>query len=312
MAITADTSERVIHFFELNLKFNSGKDNDKDFTDFFSAIAHLSDAKDKDDRRYQPIAGKLLFVQEVRFAPKTKLITGKIRAIRTDDIPELIHMDTDKTREIDKADREGIVETTHFVISYRKKVKKMGFEYHTSGAKAHEFQSYLLAIRDIGNVTEIGMERIINGNVLAEVERRMGRVGQIHMKVPKDNIGQLQKVEGQMASMFQTAQDFADTDSVTIDLSFDAKRRQQTNQAEGILRTLTRVLRRNKKASEAFEALTVRVEDVTNNNKMQIFDLLADKAKTTVTVNKKPKGTGLDSVDIFEKIAVAMNRLNHL
>jgi DNA-binding Lrp family transcriptional regulator len=312
MALTAETATRVIHFFDLGIKFEDVKDEEKAFKQFFSAIAYLSDGKDKDERRYQSIGGKLLFVQDVRFTTDTKLITGKIRAIRTDDMPELINMDTDATREIDKAEREGIVETTHFVISYRKKEKKIGVEYHLSGAKAHELKSYLLAVRELGSVTEVGMVRIVNGNVLSEVERRMGRVGEIHMKVPKDNIGQLQKVEGQVASMFQTAQDYADTDAVTIDLNFNAKRRQQTNQAEGILRTLTKVLRLNKGASDAFDSLTVKVEDNEHNNRMQIFDLLADKAKTTITVNKKPSGAGLDSVDIFEKIATAMNRLNYL
>lgn len=310
MAITQETSKRVIHFFNFGVQFKNLSEDEKSFKDFFNQITYLSDSKD--ERRYQPIGGKLIFVQDVRFVPGEKLIRGKIRAVRTDEVPELLNMDTDTTREIDRAEREGIVETTHFVVSYRNRMKRIAVEYHLSGAKAHELKSYLLLIGDIAGVEGVYMERIVNRNVLDEVERRMGRIGQIHIRVPKDNIGQLGKLEGNMASLFQRAQEYADTDTVTIDLQFNAKRREQTEKAEGILRTLTKNLKKNDLASDSFDALTVRMEDTEHNNAMELFDLLADKAKTRITVNKKPNGNGLDSEDTFQKIAIEMHRLKHL
>jgi broad specificity polyphosphatase/5'/3'-nucleotidase SurE len=156
------------------------------------------------------------------------------------------------------------------------------------------------------------MERIVNNNIIAEVERRMGRIGQIHMRVPKDNLGELKKLEGNVASLFQQAHEFADTDAISLDLQFNAKRRAQTEKAEEILRTLTKNIRRNELAAEAFESLTVRMEDTEHNNAMEVFDLLSDKAKIRITVNKKPNGSGLDSEDLFQKIANEMHRLKYL
>lgn len=310
MALTEQTSKRVIHFFNIAFQFKDMRDELESFKHLFNQITYLSDSKDK--RRYQPIAGKLVFVQDVRFIKGEKLIRGKIRAVRTDEVPELLDMETDKTREIDRAEKEGIVETTHFVISFRNPMKKIAVEYHTSGAKAHELKSYLLLIGGIADLESIYMERIVNRNVLEEVERRMGRIGSIHMRVPTDNIGQLNKVDKQIASMIQVAKEYADTDAITLDLMFNAKRRQQTDQAKDILRTLTKNLKKNELASDAFESLTVRMEDTEHNNTMEIFDLLADKAKTRITVNKKPNGSGLDSEDTFQKIAYEMERLRYL
>lgn len=310
MALTQETSKRVVHFFNFGLQFKGAPDNEQPFKDFFNQFALLS--KSKDERRYQAIGGKLLFVQDVVFINHEKLIRGKLRAVRTDEVPELLNMDTDTTREIDRAEKEGIVETVHFVVSYRNRMKRIAIEYHLSGAKAHEFKSYLLRIGEIAGLEAVYMERIVNNNMLDEVERRMGRIGQIHMRVPKDNLGQLKKLEGNVASFFQQAQEFADTDAITLDLQFNAKRRVQTGKAEEILRTLTKNIRRNELAAEAFESLTVRMEDTEHNNAMEMFDLLSDKAKTRVTVNKKPSGNGLDSEDVFQKIADEMHRLKYL
>ena len=269
-------------------------------------------SKSKDECRYQPIGGKLLFVQDVVFVNHEKLIRGKIRAVRTDEVPELLNMDTDTTRDIDRAEKEGIVETVHFVVSYRNRMKRIAIEYSPTGAKAHEFKSYLLLIGEISKLEAVYMERIVNSNVLDEVQRRMGRIGNIHMQVPKDSIGQLAKLEGKVASLFAEAHEYADTDSVTLDLTFNAKRRVQTDKAKEILTTLTKNIKRNELATEAFESLTVRMEDTEHNKAMEVFDLLSDKAKTRITVEKRPSGNGLVSEDIFQKMSREMERLKYL
>lgn len=310
MAITQQTAQRVVHFFNIGFGFKDDRTPNESFRKLFNNITYMSDSKD--ERRYQPIGGKLLFVQNVRFIEGDKMIRGQIRAVRTDEVPELLNMETDTTREIARAEKEGIVETTHFLISYRNNMKRIAVEYHTAGAKAHELKTYLLAVGEVVGLQSIYMERIVNKNVLDELERRMGRVSHIHVTVPRDNISQVQKLDGQMASLLRDAKDYTDSDSITLDFKFDYRKRPQTEKANDIVHTYVENIKKNELATDAFEAFTVKVEDTEHNNLLQVFDLLADKAKTHIRVNKKPKGAGLDSEHVYQELAKEMRRLKYL
>ena len=116
--------KRTIYFHTLDFEFTEQfkEKYDDPFQEIFRIIIKL--ANTKAFIRYQEFGEKSIFIQEVKFEPANNVITGKLRCVRKDILPELMNTTTDEARGIEAKEEEGLVETTHFVIDYSKKKKK--------------------------------------------------------------------------------------------------------------------------------------------------------------------------------------------
>ena len=130
--------KRVINYYQLDFRFI-----DKyTFQDLFNTITVLGKTRAK--IRYQRFGDKFVFIQGIQ--NENKFLKAKMRCVRKDLLPELMNTNTDETKGIDAKEEEGLVETTHFIIDYRRDKIILGIEYNHYGSKITDLVNYIQRI----------------------------------------------------------------------------------------------------------------------------------------------------------------------
>ncbi len=293
---------RTIHYYEINFNFLDDfipEDGDQ-FREIFRIIISL--AKTRSSIRYQEFGEKSVFIQDVKIEAANKLVVGKLRCVRSDILPELMNKKTDEARGIEAKEEEGLVETTHFVIDFSKKKKKLAIEYNQFGAKVTDFVHYLQKIGINKKALKVvGFTPIVKDE-LSKLQDRIRRCSEFVVKVHKDNIEKLKSLDDKIYSALKASMDHFRSDYATLILKFAYKERSETKEINSSIRNIVRKLVKDKSKTELFNTLTVRAEDSDKNELLETFDLLIDKVKSEVSVEKKKRYRTVVSVDMFEKI----------
>lgn len=302
--------KRTIHFYYLDFEFTDEfepEDGDQ-FREIFRIIIAL--AKTRANIRYQVFGEKSIFIQDVKVEPVNKVIIGKLRCVRKDILPEIMNTKTDEARGIEAKEEEGLVETTHFVIDYSKKKKKLAIEYNQFGAKIGDFVRY---IQNIGvskkAVKTIGFTPIVKDE-LSKMQERINRCSEFVVKVHKDNVEKIKTLDDNIYSALKSSIDHFKSDYATLILKFDYKQRTETQEMNKSIFNVIRKLIQDRTKTELFNHLSVKAEDTDKNNLLENFDLLIDKVKSEVSVEKKKRYRTVVSVDIFEKMKSEIVRKN--
>ena len=300
--------DKTIHYYLLDFKFDDGfkpTDGDK-FRDIFRIIIALSNKKAP--IRYQHFGEKSIFIQDIKFVPDTKQILGKLRCVRTDLLPEIMNTKTDEARGIEALDEEGLVETTHFILDYSLKSKRLAIEYNQFGARISDFVQY---IQNIGitkkAIKSIGYTPIVK-NELSQYVRRINRTSKFVVKIHKDNIEKIKSVDTGIYTAAKASLEQFESDYALIDLKFDYRQKQETSKVNKTIFNTIRKLIKNPEKTELFNTLTVKAEDEDKNNRLEVFDLLVDKVKSRIKVEKQPRYRTVISADLFEKIQIEIIR----
>lgn len=303
---------RYIYYYELSIDFDpSFTCSDKRFCrEFFHQIKAIIDAKDT--RRYVENKDKLLFINDFVFKPTEKAIYGKLRSIRKDVFPELINTTTDATRDIEADEEDGIVETTHFVIDYSQKKLFAAIEYNQDGAKFYDLQYYLSQISEGKNwIERVEIYPVIQ-DVLKTIKNRVKNYSEMIVKVSKTNVGALSKIESGLASSLDNLENYYEQEYAELRLKFDYTNLATAIKTKSRISSLIDKLTGNKKNLDLFDTLKVKAEDSERNNRLQVFDLLIDKLKSEVKVEKREKSRTLNSLDMFEIMTSEIARLKHI
>lgn len=297
--------ERTIHYHEIHADFLTTfkpanvTDNDQ-FKGLFSLIAHL--AQTKDNLRYQRINESLIFMQDVEFHKTDKIIYGKLRSVRMDVFPEIMDIKTDIAKGIEAKETEGIVETTHFIINYSKKVKRIAIEHNQAGAKIVEFIRYCEIVGlTKGAIRSIAYIPIAAGKELVKFKERIGAVSNLLIRVHKDNIPVIAGMDKSLHSSIKLIKDQFTTEYVGLNLSFDTDDIKQQKIQTNINNLLTSLIVAPEKGRQ-IETLEARAQDAANNYRMFTFDFLIDKLESKLKVQKKQKYRTIVTADIFEKM----------
>jgi len=300
--------EKTIHYYNLNFQFEKDfKPADGDhFRGLFEIIVTL--AKTKDGIRYQNFGEKSIFIQDVKFHPSLKQISGKLRCVRTDLLPEIMNTKTDEARGIETLAEEGLLETTHFIIDYSKKNKKLALEYNQFGAKINDFVLY---IQNIGvqkkAVDLLGYSPLVKDE-LSQYINRINRTSEFIVKIHKDNIEKIKNIDTGIYTAAKAALDQFASEYALLDLKFDYQKKQDTKKVnQSIFNTIRNLIKKPENA-EFFNTLSVKAEDEEKNNKLEVFDLLVNKIKSNIKVQKQPRYRTIISADILEKMQVEIIR----
>lgn len=300
--------EKTVHYYRLDFKFfDDFKPVDKDkFREVFMIIVSLS--KTKAPMRYQRFGEKSIFIQDIKFVPENKQIFGKLRCIRTDLLPEIMNTKTDEARGIEALEEEGLVETTHFILDYSKKAKKLAIEYNQFGAKITDFVQYIQIIGlNEKAIKTLGYTPIVK-NELSQYARRINRTSRFIVKIHKDNIEKIKNMDTKVYTAAKAAVDQFESEYALIDLKFDYRKRSETQKVNSSIANLIKKLVAKPEKTEFFNTLTVKAEDEDQNNRLEIFDLLVDKVKSNIKVEKQPRYRTIISTDMFEKIQAEIIR----
>lgn len=308
MSIKIILIEKTIHYYNLKFQFEKDfKPNDGDhFRGLFEIIVTL--AKTKARIRYQRFGEKAIFIQDVKFHPDLKQISGKLRCIRTDILPEIMNTKTDEARGIEALAEEGLLETTHFIIDYSKKDKKLALEYNQFGAKINDFVLY---IQNIGlhkkAVDSLGYSPIIKDE-LSQYINRINRTSEFIVKIHKDNIEEVKDIDTGIYTAAKAALDQFESEYALLDMKFDYQKKTDTKKVNQSIFNTIRNLIKKPENIELFNILSVKAEDENKNNRLEVFDLLVDKVKSNIKVQKQPRYRTIISADIFEKMQAEIIR----
>lgn len=300
--------EKTIHYYILNFNFEkSFQPSDRDhFRGLFEIVVSL--AKTKAAIRYQRFGEKSIFIQDVKFQPSLKLISGKLRSVRSDLLPEIMNTKTDVARGIEALAEEGLLETTHFIIDYSKKDKKLALEFNQFGAKINDFVAY---IQNIGlkkkAILSVGYAPLIK-NELSQYINRINRTSEFIVKIHKDNIEKIKDVDTGIYTAAKASLDQFGSDYAMLDLKFDYRKKTATKKVNQSIFNAIRNLIKKPQNADLFNILSVKAEDESKNNRLEIFDLLVDKVKSKVKVQKQPRYRTIISADMFEKMQSEITR----
>jgi hypothetical protein len=299
---TLEKIKRSIHYYNLQFDFldDFNPIDGNQFREIFKIISDL--AKTRANIRYQVFGEKAIFIQDVKFEPANKVILGKLRCIRKDILPEIMNTKTDETKGIEAKDEEGLVETTHFVIDFSKKQKKLAIEFNQFGAKIGDFIHY---IQNIGinksALKTVGFTPIVKDE-LSGLKERINRCSEFVVKVHKDNIEKIKSLDNNIYTALKASIDHFKSDYATLILKFDYREKQATPEINKSIFNIVRKLVKDKTKTELFNHLSVRAEDTEKNNILENFDLLIDKVKSEINVEKKKRYRTVVSADIYEKM----------
>lgn len=304
--IRQEYADRTIHYFDIHLGFNDDTPSRQEnyFLELFRQVVRLSQSLDPS--RHWLSAGRRYFVKDVHFEPESKQVHGKLCSIRMDLFPELGNVRDDTVREIDADEDEGILETAHFIVTYRNRVKHVALEYNDVGPKAADLRFYLQHIGQAVGLQGVVLNRIISADTLAELERRMGRISELDVRVYQGNVQQVARMNGELASVLSQANELFESEIVTIKPKLDYRKRTATAKAREIIDTIVAAFTRNPLNMDAFEVFRVKAEDRDKNGNLDEFDLLEDKIRSRIKVQKRPRSRVLISTDVFEKMTAEL------
>lgn len=295
--------KRKVNYYELEFTFCENSD----FESFFETLTRL--AKTRAKIRYQRFGDKFVFIQGID--NKNNLLKAKMRCVRKDVLPELMNTETDETKGIEAKEEEGIVETTHFIIDYRKNNKVfLALEYNHYGSKITDLVNYIERVGiDQKIVERVGFKPIIKDELQA-FQNRVNRFSEFVVKVHKDNIAKIRELDQKIWSSLHYSIEHFSSEFATLTLKFDYR---QTSEESAIKNSVFNVVRsfvKKPKNKSLFNKLSLRAEDGEKDNLLETFDLLLEKVHSEVRVEKKEKYRTLISTDMFQQMTKELNDKN--
>ncbi len=308
--------KRKIHYHELKFTFNDTIDtsmalNKDPFNAFFSMIAKMG-GNDKEDARYQEIMDAKIFMQNVSFSRDgTNIITGKLRYVKMDVFPELIDVKTDEITDIEAKENQGIVETTHFLIGVSANKKYLALEYNHAGAKISDFLAYCENIATIKGVFDSIAYETYTREEISTFENRINAITSFRMKIHKNNIADIEKIDKDIITGLKVIEKQFEAEYIELYMKFKIKKKKRKQGGveqpidQPIKQTVLnfiKALSADKNKTNWFDSLEAKARDYEKNLKVSVFDLLADKITSEISVKRKPKQRVILSDDLFEKM----------
>jgi hypothetical protein len=136
----------------------------------------------------------------------------------------------------------------------------------------------------------------------------MNRVSEFFVRVHKNEISRIAGVDVGLFEACSAAEKYGKSEYVVIELKFNWRKVEVTPFTVKAKKLIGKLLG-NKKHADIFDKLVVRAEDADKRNRLEAFDLLSDKIKSDVSVQRKHKTKIVISQDMFEKLESELIRL---
>ncbi|WP_396158750.1 hypothetical protein [Flavobacterium sp.] len=298
----AEKKDRIINYFDIAPKYLAS--STETIIDLFTKINQLK--IDKDPARFEQYGDKYIYITDIVINKTTKQIDGKVLHIRKDAFPELMDISDDKIRDVEATKNEGIVEKTHFILSYKKKEMTLSFEHNQYGARISDFTFYLEQKGLKNGILDKILYNPISRDNLTSVRKRIKNISYIVAKVHKDNIKRIKEYDEDLFSALKTVEEATYAEYVTLELKYDyVKGVQGTAIRSKLDKIIDKLI---KSTSIPFNKLQVKAEDSESNNLLKDFDLLNLWYRSNLKVELKDKSKTIVSVDILEKMRSELNK----
>ena len=304
--------KRTLYYYELKLHYydDFNPDDGDKVAELFTQVMHV--VKKRLKNRYQVYGERIVMMQAIAFDRPSKSLSGKLRCVRKDVLPEMMNTDTDVAKGLDAADNEGLVETTHFHLDYSKRNPILCIEHNQFGSKVGDF---LLYVRTLGNDRKclLDVEYVpIVRDELKEYKRRMGEISEFVVKVHKDNIHKIEQLDDSLFSALEATVEHFESQYAYIKLKFDYKELKDQSEIKETIFNLIKSLTKNKENAMHFNTLQVKAQDEQKDKLLETFDLLVDRVKSEVTVERKERHRTVVTADIVSKMkSEVLKKFNH-
>lgn len=294
-----NATTRTINYFEVEYVLNDKKSLD-DYFAIFDIITDRNNRKDKS--RLLKNGSKTLNLFVTKFDSAKKIVFGKIVDIRMDAFPELIKTSDDNVRDIEADVDEGILESSHFILSVKGSRLILSLEHNQYGPRISDFYFVANHYLQVNAVVKSQTINPLTNDHKIDYAKRIDRVSYLIAKVHKDNIARLEKVDKGIFSALETAQEVAESEYVTLKYSVGRKQIKASSQLRKLILKITNYFSDNTNSNLDFDTLQIRAIDNENEMKMRDFDLLNIWIKSYVRVEKKPKSRVVLTSDIHSKM----------
>jgi len=142
------------------------------------------------------------------------------------------------------------------------------------------------------------------------MQERINRCSEFKVKVHKDNIDKIKTLDDNRYTALKSSICHFKSEYATLILKFNYKQRTETQEINKSIFNIIRKLIQDRTKTELFNHLSVRAEDSDKNNLLENFDLLLDKVKSEVSIEKQKRYRTVVSADIFEKMKSEIIRRN--
>ncbi len=303
--------QRIVHYYRLLMGYNIQISKTETSENLFLRLYNVIRGKIlSNEKAHFTFLGKTYIIPEILLNEQTQLIQGKMYTVREEDFPMLYNKKTTVIRDVNAGANEGIVEVTHFVIDFKRINPSIGIEYNLYGAKINDFVRYLEYIGKLtGIVDGIGLQLIHRDN-LKDFKKRIGKLSRIVVKVHNEEVQQIHDIDEGLASSLESVKNLFEGEYAVLEVKFDySKKLSDIRKAEGKVDSIIDKLISNKNHALHFDRLQVFAQDSDRDNKLQLFDLLADKVKSVIEVEKIEPSRIVNSGDILQQMNSEMIKL---
>lgn len=298
-------TNRKINYFELSPTYlNNNEINN--FIDIFKMLRSFQD--EKSPNRFYTGSDKMLYMSDIKFDNEQQQIRGKFLNIRMDVFPELMDTQSDIIRDIEAAESEGIIEPSHFILSYKNESMILSFEFNQYGPRVSDMSAFLTnKVQDLNIFEKIEYNALCRDD-LHQYKKRIKHISLVTAKVHKDNLKRINELDTELFDAFETAAKVSEAEYVTMNLSYDFRDfKSSMNMRDKIMKIIEKFIG-DKSTSTIFSTLKVKAEDQARNNRIKEFDLLNIWVKSEIRVENKPKSRAIVSADIFQKMQEELNK----
>jgi hypothetical protein len=283
---------RKVNFYELTVLGSSPFSSREYLLHVFSGIKQGIDSNDKSvDIILASKEAAIQFRIGNEIKDKTARIFGKARFIKFNEFQETYRLSNQSERSLadDAASDEGVTEETHFVIDVRYERPIIGIETSQSGPKVGNIKYYLdlwLGKTSQSNV-ETNFEPII-GRRAEEFVNSIRECAALKMKVRKENIPAIQDYHGELGTILNASQNYAETDYVDLLLGYQFRVKiDDKPDTSNLIRRVKELIRIDTESNffTNFEVLEIRAQE--GDEPIKPFDLIAEKTAVEVFAERK-------------------------
>lgn len=288
-----------IYYYELNFDFKSGES----LSTFFDALTNLSATRAR--IRYQYFGERYIFIQGVN--NEENIIKGKLRSIRDDIFPQIINMTSDEVTDLEDRGSDGIMDTSHFIIDFRRNSTILALEYNHSGAKIDDFVRYIEKIGISKNlINKLGFQFVTEED-FRDLENRINRISEFSLKIHKDNFESIRGMDGNILQAAEATINVFENEYALLNFKVDYRKFSDTPMIKQSILNIVNWFVENPDKKNLFNYLNFKAEDETNNNRLRLYDLIVSKIKSEFYVQKKRKAKVIISEDMFPKMLHEIN-----
>jgi hypothetical protein len=295
-----ENTKTKVYYYELNFGFNSGEN----LTTFFDALTNLSATKA--EIRYQYFGERYIYIQGVN--NDSNIIKGKLRSIRKDIFPQLIDMSSDEVTDLDDRGNDGIMDTSHFIIDFRRQSTILALEYNHSGAKIDDFVKYMEKIGIAKSIIKkLGYQFLTDENLI-DLESRINRISEFSLKIHKNNFDLIRDMDGDILQAAEVTINNFENEYALLNFKFDYRKFTDTPKIKRSVLNIVNWFVANPNKKNLFNYLNFKAEDLANENRIRLYDLIVSKEKSEFNVQKKRKAKTIISEDMFPKMLLEIEK----